>query len=204
MAFTEKQIEILRAASLCFAKYGYDKTTMDDIGKSIGLNKASLYYYYKNKESIYKEVILLETDDYIKILREKIGSISDCCDKIITYLIERFKYFKEKIILHKLSIEESFDIKKMCMEFIGMLYEKEIDFLSEIIEDCIKNKTFKECDTKKIADMLLSFSNGLKMKHIKCSDAFNTREIDYNALEEEIKYFIPIIIDNFKLKEYGN
>ena len=58
----DKKESILKAANICFSKYGYEKTTMDDIGKLAGLNKASLYYYYKNKESIYCEVVFLEAE----------------------------------------------------------------------------------------------------------------------------------------------
>ncbi|MFX0062900.1 MAG: TetR/AcrR family transcriptional regulator [Candidatus Hermodarchaeota archaeon] len=34
------------AASDCFAKYGYRKTTLEDISKIVGVRKASLYYYW--------------------------------------------------------------------------------------------------------------------------------------------------------------
>jgi AcrR family transcriptional regulator len=64
----EKKKEILKAASDCFARYGYEKTTLDDIGKMVGLNKASLYYYYKNKEAIFSEVVFEETEALFQAL----------------------------------------------------------------------------------------------------------------------------------------
>ena len=60
MKSDEKRKKIIQAAGDCFARFGYEKTTMDDIGKKVGLNKASLYYYYKDKESIYTEVVYVE------------------------------------------------------------------------------------------------------------------------------------------------
>ena len=62
MDTSPKKQEILKAASECFARFGYEKTTLDDIGKMVGLNKASLYYYYKNKEDIFAEVVLQAGD----------------------------------------------------------------------------------------------------------------------------------------------
>ena len=49
--------QIKTAALRCFSQYGYNKTTMDDIANAIGMKKASLYYYYKNKENIICETI---------------------------------------------------------------------------------------------------------------------------------------------------
>ena len=46
MTEPDKREQILKAAAECLSQYGYEKTTLSDIGKLVGLNKASLYYYY--------------------------------------------------------------------------------------------------------------------------------------------------------------
>ena len=38
---------ILDVAREMFTKVGYEKTTLDKIGKAVGLSKQSLYYYVK-------------------------------------------------------------------------------------------------------------------------------------------------------------
>jgi AcrR family transcriptional regulator len=48
------------------------KITLDNIGMLVGLNKASLYYYYKNKESIFCIVIFREADIYLEGLQKKV------------------------------------------------------------------------------------------------------------------------------------
>ena len=39
---TEKERNIILAAAKIFKKYGYQKTTLREIGKAVGMNKASL------------------------------------------------------------------------------------------------------------------------------------------------------------------
>ena len=48
--------KILMAAESLFSKKGYDGTSVDEICKKAAVNKALIYYYFKNKEAI-KETI---------------------------------------------------------------------------------------------------------------------------------------------------
>lgn len=50
MAISKNQI--VETAALIFQEKGYPATTMEDIAYHIGVTKAALYYYVKNKESI--------------------------------------------------------------------------------------------------------------------------------------------------------
>ena len=50
-----KKVQILKAAWNCFVHYGFEKTTMDDIASSIGMKKASLYYYFEIKKQSLKK-----------------------------------------------------------------------------------------------------------------------------------------------------
>ena len=48
--------EILNKALQLFTEKGYEGTGMDDIAKAVGIRKASLYYHYDGKESIFLAV----------------------------------------------------------------------------------------------------------------------------------------------------
>jgi TetR/AcrR family transcriptional regulator len=74
--------QIIRAAEKAFFARGYDRVTMDEIAREADVNKALLYYYFKNKESLFLAVNLygvrilhrmyrmcmeLDTDGYGKV-----------------------------------------------------------------------------------------------------------------------------------------
>ena len=42
---------ILKIAQEIFSKYGYKKTTLDDIANAVRKGKSSLYYYFKSSEA---------------------------------------------------------------------------------------------------------------------------------------------------------
>jgi len=50
----DRRAEIIEAAQKRFALNGYSPTSMDDIAKDVGINKASLYYFLKEKNKFLK------------------------------------------------------------------------------------------------------------------------------------------------------
>jgi AcrR family transcriptional regulator len=60
---------ILDTAEKLFFSKGYDNVSMDDIANEVELSKATLYLYFKDKESLYFGVV----NRGIKILRAMIA-----------------------------------------------------------------------------------------------------------------------------------
>ena len=52
-----RRAEIVNAAIKLFAEQSYRETTMSDIARSIGLNQSSLYYWFKDKESLLEAIL---------------------------------------------------------------------------------------------------------------------------------------------------
>jgi AcrR family transcriptional regulator len=45
-------VEIMRAASACFRRYGYHGTSVEEIAQALRMTKGNLYYYFRDKEEI--------------------------------------------------------------------------------------------------------------------------------------------------------
>jgi len=48
----EKRAILIREAGVAFARNGFHSTTLEGVAKSIGVTKAAIYYYFKNKNEI--------------------------------------------------------------------------------------------------------------------------------------------------------
>ena len=79
--------EIRDRARDLFMRYGYHKTTIEDIGRACGLGKAALYHYFLGKEEIFAEAVRAEGD---RIL-EKIRAAVDACDDPRAQLVAMVK-----------------------------------------------------------------------------------------------------------------
>ena len=55
----QKRRAVIRAAGQAFRRHGYHNTGMVEIAQALGLTKAALYYYVKNKEEILYECHLM-------------------------------------------------------------------------------------------------------------------------------------------------
>jgi TetR/AcrR family transcriptional regulator len=49
--------QILDAAERLFAAQGFARTTIKDLGREAGVNSALLYYYFADKDELYREVL---------------------------------------------------------------------------------------------------------------------------------------------------
>ncbi len=54
---SDKELRILEAASLLFARYGLRKTSMDEIAQQAGLGKGTIYLYFKSKEDLFARIV---------------------------------------------------------------------------------------------------------------------------------------------------
>ena len=92
-----KRKQILSAATEFFAKFGYKKTTLDDIGKKVGLNRASLYYYFKSKEDLYMNVTLAFNQDRIDTLYKEMRKGKTAEERLRNYSLAYLEYAKKNI-----------------------------------------------------------------------------------------------------------
>jgi len=60
--------EVLLAAARCFARNGYDATTLDHIAEEMGTTKGLIYYYFSKKEEVYAEIRATAIRDAIQRL----------------------------------------------------------------------------------------------------------------------------------------
>lgn len=62
--------KILKVATKLFAQNGYKGTSMSDIALTVNIEKSSLYYFYKNKNDIFFEVINQLTAELINDIKK--------------------------------------------------------------------------------------------------------------------------------------
>ncbi len=68
----QRRNDILGAAEKLFFARGYDNVTMDDIAKAVELNKATIYLYFKDKESLFFAVVLRGVRILNALVRESV------------------------------------------------------------------------------------------------------------------------------------
>lgn len=83
---------ILDTAEKMFFSRGYDNVSMDDIAGEIGLNKATLYIYFKNKEALFFAVVLRGALILNAMIKERIKECKTGMEILDTIGITYFEF----------------------------------------------------------------------------------------------------------------
>lgn len=139
--------EVISAAQRLFQKYGFAKTTMEDIAKVMGRGKSTLYYYYKSKDEIFEAVILKEADEVVSAVLDAIRHETSAGMKLRIYFKNSFQIIRSKLNLYGVLRDELININatlypkainKSIKEF--NLSEKQV--VKEILSLGIENNEF--------------------------------------------------------------
>ncbi len=94
MGIVEKETvkdRIIASASDFFVRFGFYKTTMDEIARKIHKAKGVLYYYFKSKEDLYTEVVRSELNNVKEELKKIVNSNDDPVTTLENYIKSRFE-----------------------------------------------------------------------------------------------------------------
>ena len=89
--------KIIEAARLLFSRYGLEKTTTEDIASALNIRKGALYYYFKNKEEIFAEVIKGEIGRLQEEVEAAVQKTKGVIEQFAAFLKTRMCYLKDKV-----------------------------------------------------------------------------------------------------------
>ncbi len=152
--------KIIKTGFLLFAKNGYAGTSMNDIAKVIGINKASLYSHYSSKEEIFLSVYETVAKDYESLY---VKLIEDSCHLKTE---ARLQYIFRNYVLHfyqnpdlqsfwnQLNYYTPQDIHEKYYNDISERNKKFSDKMEEIFADAMKKGVLRKSNSEK---MYISF-----------------------------------------------
>jgi AcrR family transcriptional regulator len=87
--------EIARAALDLFVTKGFAATKLEDVARAAGVSKGLPYLYFKNKEELFKAVIVEAISEPIVRANEFIDSFEGPTEELLRHLTARFRAFAE-------------------------------------------------------------------------------------------------------------
>ena len=101
MADIEVRSQIIDSATKYFSRYGFHKTTMDEIARNIHKAKGVLYYYFKNKEDLFNEVLKQELGSVKTALLKIVTSNKNALTILTDYILTRFRLLNNAVNYHE-------------------------------------------------------------------------------------------------------
>ena len=102
---SNRRQEIINAAIDLFYEYGYQKASLRDLSRKVGLTQAAIYYHFRNKEEILYTIIEKSSNDLYFTLKSCLSGKKDAVEEL-----------RDAILQHILSIKHGRKGAKIIIE----------------------------------------------------------------------------------------
>ncbi len=168
--------QILNAASVVFAKYGYKKVTMDDIGHAIKKGKTAVYYYYTGKEDIFRAIVEREAGLLGESIVSSVEKGNNAKQKLSLYIHARVSTLQKVSNFYDAMKNDLLD----SLEFINQArknYDRfEVSLVKNIIDEGNREGAFSVKDSQRVSELIVDILKGLEIPLFVISDQQNLEQ----------------------------
>ncbi len=197
---SEKQAVILDAARKRFAYYGFSKVTMDEIAADIGMGKASLYYYFPTKESLFEEVVKQEKNQFFNDIHSMTEKKIPSCDMLRRYAAKRMEHFRNLANLRALGFQQQGEMRASSVELYEEFQKQEVKALQQILQLGKKNGDFGISNPQQSAEAIMQMLYGPRSWFLHKLQ----RDLDdetFHLLEQATKEIVEIILNGIRKRK---
>jgi AcrR family transcriptional regulator len=189
-----KEREIILASHSLFMRFGYSKTTMEDIGEKVRLNQASLYHYFPNgKKEIFVNVVLDIFSRMRETLVEAIRDEAELEGKLVKYSEVKLDFLQRDSLLAQLT---GFDHKKLpkgTSDKAQDIFSMEKEVVISIFRDAVTRQEIREVDPEKAAQIIIHLTEGIRFDRVRrtvLGGKIRSREEIFDELRLAISYLV--------------
>jgi len=165
MAIEDTRDKILSVANKLFSRFGFHKTSMDEIAKIARKAKGSLYYHFASKEDLFREVVSIEMIN----LKNQLSFIVNNSDltsseKVKKYLVKRMEVLNDAANYHETLKADFFEHFHFIDDIRNELDELEKENLKKIINQGVETGEFMPiADMVVLLDVFIMVMKGLEI-----------------------------------------
>ncbi|MBT1705722.1 TetR/AcrR family transcriptional regulator [Chryseosolibacter indicus] len=186
---------ILEAAKKRFAHYGLAKTAMNEIANDIGMSKASLYYYFKDKDQIFIAVVEQDINEFVKVIEEVVERPSKASFKLKKYITLKNNLLIKLINLAKVETFNAADVFNPVYDELKFnFFTKEKVLIQKIFGQGIEQKEFNKFPVEQYAELFLTVTGGLRTIALATPGVAQTQE----RVNEQTALFLDIFLKSIR------
>jgi AcrR family transcriptional regulator len=189
---TKKTI-LLAKAKTCFSRFGFSKTTLEDIAKEANMNKATLYHYFDNKEALFLEVMLQVATEGLQQLMQQTTAIKSPEKQLLSFFSARTDFYLQLIRLNGLTKESVLQLQANFDRIYSPEKEKEIAFVAGIVKSLVPTLNAKQVQTQ--TRLLFSIADALKHEGVLLGNLLDNDANTTEKMRQQITSALQLIIN---------
>ena len=157
---SEKRTQILALAKKKFERFGFNKTTVDEIAKEGNISKRTLYQEFESKEKILEELLMFEALSVRKAILNQINKITDPKEKLQTFIRLALKYLDQNPFIVGVLHDESGFFKPVLQDKPYIIETGIEEIFVNIVKEGVDKGAFRRMDEKIVGHCIfLLFKN---------------------------------------------
>ena len=190
----DKLNNILTVAQKRFGLYGLEKTTMKEIASDLRISKASLYYYFPDKEHLFKAVVEMEQEVFFSLVEATIQANADPAIMLKEFVKIRLDHFKTFFNLSRLRFEEFRFVKSMLSEAFAKFSVRETEIVQRMLARGIELGQFQINDSYDVASLFLEVIGGVRNLAMHNKELLYVEQEEYDLLTKKLNAITDIFI----------
>lgn len=192
----EKQSLIRNAALSCFSQHGYEKASINDIAKSAGISKASLFQYFGTKLNLYEYLIEYSSAQMKTAYQEQaLYANRDFFDRVQQAMMMKMENLKKNPYIAAFIISAAKESSIEMPDSIKTLMQEGEDYMHNLMlrnTDLVKFK--RPDDAPLLFRTLMHIGYGMV-------DEIES-ESDFDKIVYEMKSILKMLKSHFYKEEY--
>ncbi len=192
----QRRNDIIKVSRKLFADKDFDKVSMEEIAKKVGLGKGTLYLYFKNKESLYFAVVLKGIEIWAEMVKNEVEKGKTGLKKLMLYQNANGKFSNEypdyfRLLYSPTSIKKQFDMDKMTnseeFQEVRELFKEIMGLGIDSIQKAIdEGEIRQDVDPTEAAILLSVIYNGKANMGDWAKELLENRGIDEEKFSKDI------------------
>lgn len=152
---TNRREQIFATALQLFARYGYKKTTVEDIAGALRLTKGALYLYVKNKQDLYEKTAAWALLEWQQKVRDTVMDIADPVERFRVMAISGIEYLLgNEELLALITAETDFYADLVEKEPFASIHRDSAMMMENVLNEGIESGVFRQVDAAATAATL--------------------------------------------------
>ena len=194
------QESIIEAASKVFERFGFTKTSMNDIARAARKGRRTVYTYFTSKEDVFRAVIETEVRELANRLIEMIRQDIPADEKLRMYMHARMDAVKDLTIYYEALRQDLMGNLGLIENLRKEYDELEVTLIRQILDEGTSKGLFDIDDTLLVANAIQIATKGFELPIYMGQAAY-----DHNKfIDPMIQLFYQGIANRNNTKEAGN
>ena len=142
---------ILDKAKDRMERFGFKKTTMDEISKDCRISKKTIYENFIDKDDMFRCLLLRECHKTIEVLFQQMGDVSDPLERLVLLTRNAIVYLNQDHFITRILKDGDLYVAFVNRKYHGIIDEEIIALIAQMIREGKEQGKFRDVNEEIVA-----------------------------------------------------